>query len=411
MSRPVQRKQNILDFLIATIVSELSLCGCIKLTVAYVFLTMGHRGQSISTRVKQFIIAKFLTNRKSIADIARECKVSWPTAKKCIEDFKAHRSMERKRGQGRKPEFSKAACARAFSLLIDEHLGARAAAVVLFKEGFTTHAVCGHTIIRHVKPYAKEIGTPITCKLKRLKRRFTEENKRQRLKFCRLHRDLTFKNVMFTDRCKFYFRHPGEAVPDGPWSLCSQSTEAYTPTHPTMLNVYGGITPQGTTRLFMVTGTTNYHPTAGYTTSTGSEAKNITIHEYYDVLMQGLLPDGSALFHGEDWVLQQDNDPTHKVASEKAVRDWNASLRKKGSQQGRVQVMKGWPPNSPDLSIIENGWAINKRRVAARKCDTFADFTQAVKEVFSKIEPKPLYRSIPKRIKQCIKAKGDRTHH
>jgi hypothetical protein len=161
----------------------------------------------------------------------------------------------------------------------------------------------------------------------------------------------------------------------------------------------------------MVTGTTNYHPTTGYTTSTGSEAKNITIHEYYDVLMQGLLPDGSALFHGEDWVLQQDNDPTHKVASEKAVRDWNASLRKKGSQQGRVQVMKGWPPNSPDLSIIENCWAITKRRVAARKCDTFADFTQAVKEVFSKIEPKPLYRSIPKRIKQCIKAKGDRTHH
>jgi hypothetical protein len=216
---------------------------------------------------------------------------------------------------------------------------------------------------------------------------------------------------MFTDRCKFLFQHPGEAILPGVWRFVNQPSEALTSSHPQAFNVYGGITPHGTTYLHAVTGTTGYHPATNYTTQKGSPARNITSHEYYDVLMNGLLPDGHRLFHGDDWVLQQDNDPTHKIASEKAVKAWNQSMRKKGLAGGRVSIMQLWPPNSPDLSIIENCWAITKRRVLAVKCNTFVAFKRAVRKVFSKIDAKPLYRGIPSRIKQCIKAQGGWTHH
>ena len=37
-----------------------------------------------------------------------------------------------------------------------------------------------------------------------------------------------------------------------------------------------------------------------------------------------------------------------------------------------------WPPNSPDLSPIENIWGIVDSRVRARGCSTFEEFNAAV---------------------------------
>jgi transposase len=372
---------------------------------------MGKRGKCISVHLRQLIILKFLAGRKPISLIARQCHVNRSVVRRWIKVFKSQQPLQRKRGQGRKPELTRAACARALELLAADHLSARAAATTLFNEGFTSHVVCGHTVTKHTQMYAKQIGTPITCKFSKMRRRLTETNQEQRLAFCRLHRNSDFKRVMFIDRCKFYFQHPGEAVQSGMYRFVAKQREAFSPTHPPALNVYGGITPHGTTPLFIVTGTTKYRPTPSYTTKTGSHAKNITSKEYFDVLLHGLLPAGHELFKGEDWVLQQDNDPTHKQASEKAVKDWNASLKKKHIHGGRVQIMKDWPPNSPDLSIIENCWAITKGRVLKRKCDTFEEFSEAVKDIFANMQPTPLYTSIPKRIKQCIQVQGDRTHH
>lgn len=372
---------------------------------------MGKRGHEISVRLKNLIISLYLTSRKSVLQISLECGVSRTTAYKHIQAFKQRRSLLRKHGQGRKPELSNVACKRALQLLTGDHLSTRACAQQLFVEHLTTHVVCGHTVKACVTKYAKDQGTPITCKAIRLRKRLSMWNKHQRLTFCRMHRSDTFKNVMFTDRCKFLFEHPGEAVMPGMWRFVNQPLEVSSSTHPQAFNVYGGITPAGTTKLHAVTGTTGYHPAAKYTTKAGAPSRNITSDEYYDVLMKGLLPEGNRLFHGQAWVLQQDNDPTHKVASEQAVHDWNQSLNAKGIDGGRVTIMELWPPNSPDLSIIENCWAITKRRVLAMKCDTFVEFTHAVMKVFSNIDAKPLYKSIPSRIRECISAKGDRTCH
>lgn len=371
---------------------------------------MGTRGHSISQRLKQRIVALYLIGRKSISQIARECGTTRGTARSNISAYKRSRN-KRKGVLGRKHALDKKASARAEKLLVKQHLTAKACALQLFNEGLTKRVVSKHTLAKHAMRHAKSKGKPITCKEIRLRNKLTSVTKQHRLDFCKEHERDTFKNVMFTDRCKFLFKHPGEIVQPGKWRYVGQPIEVFTSHHPQAFNVYGGITPYGTTQLHEVTGTTGYHPATKYTTATGSPSRNITLQEYYDVLMKGLLPDGHRLFRGHDWVIQQDNDPTHRRASQRAVHDWNESLNKRRAAGGRVSILQRWPPNSPDLSIIENCWAITNSRVLATKCDTFADFTRAVRENFQKINATPLYASIPSRIMQCISAQGGRTRH
>jgi hypothetical protein len=61
-----------------------------------------------------------------------------------------------------------------------------------------------------------------------------------------------------------YFKHPVEVVDRGPWNYKGKHVSIYSVNHPFVLNVYGGITPYGTTKLVEVTSTTNHHPTQQY---------------------------------------------------------------------------------------------------------------------------------------------------
>jgi hypothetical protein len=123
--------------------------------------------------------------------------------------------------------------------------------------------------------------------------------------------------------------------------------------------------------------------------------------------MKGLLLEGHAKFKGSDWVLQQDNEPTHKTASMDVVDDWDKQLRGSGKRRG---IMEGWSPNSPDLNIIEDCWSIIKNRAKKRRCDNFAEFEGFMQEIFLKIDPEPLYENIPKRLQECIQLGDERTH-
>lgn len=271
--------------------------------------------------------------------------------------------------------------------------------------------MCGATLIKHAKKYAKDVvGTPISSQPVKPKRKLSDKNKRERLRFCRRNRCASFAKVMFTDRVKFHLKHPGFPVVNGPWHLVGHPPEAHTVTHPVAFNVYGGITKKGPTRLHVITGTTNFHPVTQYKTKKGHNSRAITAHEYGDVLLKTILPEGHRLFRGADWTLQQDNDSSHVDAAKDAVKAWNMSLKEKQLAHGYVKLMK-WPANSPDLSIIENVWSIIGSAIDAAGCKTNAEFQAKVEQEFAKIKTGPLFRSLPKRIKQCIKAKGDWTPH
>jgi hypothetical protein len=162
------------------------------------------------------------------------------------------------------------------------------------------------------------------------------------------------------------------------------------------------------TAIHVVAGTTGYK--SPYTNQKGAQSKNITAKQYRDVLTQTLLPEGRRIYlsHGiSSWVLQQDNDPTHKVASD-VVKQFNKK------NQANVSVLAGWPPSSPDLSLIETVWAYLDAKMDSLGCKDFTEYQAAlVREV--KAVPKEycqrLYAGMPHRLQSCKEKGGQMTGH
>jgi transposase len=76
-----------------------------------------------------------------------------------------------------------------------------------------------------------------------------------------------------------------------------------------------------------------------------------------------------------------------------------------------------FPPNSCDLSPIENLWAILKRRLCRRVYRSREELCAAIEEEWNKLATEKgskillnLAHSMPRRIKECIDNKGHCTH-
>jgi len=75
-----------------------------------------------------------------------------------------------------------------------------------------------------------------------------------------------------------------------------------------------------------------------------------------------------------------------------------------------LRVMKDWPARSPELSPIENAWAIIQRRVDLRGPSEADELWRFVKEEWEAItdeEARALLDSFPERLKRCVAAGGD----
>jgi hypothetical protein len=180
--------------------------------------------------------------------------------------------------------------------------------------------------------------------------------------------------------------------------------------HASCYNVYAGITRFGVTSMCTVAGTTKH--TSSYKNKKGQPSKNITSHEYYDVLTKHLLPEGRRLFSSagiSTWLLQQDNDPSHKASSARALQDW------KDKAPGHlVELLPNWPPNSPDLNPIENVWGYVQREVNKAGCKTFPEFKNKVEETFRNLSQRHitrLFASMRDRISQCHALNGGKTKY
>jgi hypothetical protein len=296
----------------------------------------------------------------------------------------------------------------ALKLLLEDGGTGDGVANKLHASGMTPKRVSNKTVIRAAKKEAIAQGTPIRAVRGKPAKKLTQKTMMKRLAFAKQNRTRFWGNVMFTDRKKFLFSHPGVQVRRVSWVMKGYTSQAYTVNNPQALNIYAGLTKHGMTKCHIVAGTSQHK--TDHKNKKGERAKNITASEYTVVLNTTLLPEATRIFSTTgvgSFVLQQDNDPTHRVAST-TVATWNAR------HASSIKVLEDWPPNSPDLNPIENVWAYVQARVNALGCASFAEFKKAVLDEMMAV-PKSLisrlFKSMPKRVATVLGSGGGKTKY
>lgn len=200
----------------------------------------------------------------------------------------------------------------------------------------------------------------------------TVEQKRQRVLFCDAHLMDDFSTTFITDESSFLFeRHRC------PRWCSSQPLRIPTSKFSKSVMIWGGISTMGPTPLAVVQGT-------------------IDQYKYQDILHDHLLVAAEG-YYGDNWRLQQDNATPHKA---KSTMEWLAR---------NVPAVLEWPPNSADLSPIENVWPILKNIVEKNSSTNFADFRDDVVAAWDNIDPgltSRLIASIPRRLRACRDLRG-----
>jgi hypothetical protein len=267
-----------------------------------------------------------------------------------------------------------------------------------------------YTISRSVKAYCKRNDRPIEASNSKPKKQLTPKTMKSRFDFCLANKRTCWGHVMFTDRCKFQHTYVGGVVKKSVWRRVGEGRFAPKVNHASTFNVYAGITKHGVTHMHVVAGTTSHK--SQFKTKKGEAAKNITSAEYKHVVSATFLPEGKRLFAGagmSTWLLQQDNDPTHRRASHEALAEWN-----RANPSHKVGLLSGWPPHSPDLNPIENVWSYIQEEVNKAGCTNFQSFCETVKSTFANLPSKyitKLFESMRRRIDMCIDNNGGPTKY
>lgn len=349
----------------------------------------------------------------SISKVAEKLHVSRETVRLWVQRFKSTKRVDSLAKPGRKVSLSKKGAYKARSLLLSgDYSGSQEVARELHARGFAAKSVPFHrvTVARRAKAVSDSLSRPIVAIHGAPKKALTDATKQQRLAFCKSNLGRSWRNVMFTDRKKFLFTYPGAKVHQVSWVEKGKQRVANKSNHALCVNLYAGITLFGMTKPHIVAGTSKM--ITEFSNQKGNKARNITSSEYEQVVLTTLLPEGRRLMGSQgitSWVLQQDNDPTHKKASSRALDQWL-----KANPGQHVTILQKWPPNSPDLSPIENVWAYVQAKVNVMGCKGFEDFQANVLCLLKNLPHKMiknLFASMPSRLTECIGKGGDKTHY
>ena len=123
---------------------------------------------------------------------------------------------------------------------------------------------------------------------------------------------------------------------------------------------------------------------------------------YLNILKKHLRRSAHRLI-GEDFILQHDNDPRHRSG---VVITWLG--------QQRIEVLDDYPPNSPDISLIENLFALWKRNIAKFRPDDVLKLKKIATREWKKLTPQlcsRLVSSVPRRLQALLDSNGTITKY
>jgi transposase len=379
-----------------------------QLSATLFFIRKIRTSMALSEELKWAIVNDFKATNNTTAT-ARNLKVNKKTVALWVKRYQESRAVVKKRSTGRPTILSEAAAKEAVKLLLDgQYSGTHQVGRVLQSKGLVSKAPHRTTVARAAKKVAKLEGIPIRAVRGLPAKEINAPTKGKRMNFASSNLKRRWDRVMFTDRSKFHFSYPGVIVKPIKWVQKGQKPVALKVNHAQVVNLYAGITKWGVTKCHIVAGTSKHKST--YLNKKGQGSKNITSSEYRDVLKQTLLPEGTRIFGGQGvgtWYLQQDNDPTHKVAAQE-VKMWND---KKGAS---VQLLPFWPPSSPDLSPIENFWGWVKAKINEKGCKDFDEYQRELMAVIKKVPKRILsayFASMKSRLTQTMQVGGGKTSY
>ena len=189
------------------------------------------------------------------------------------------------------------------------------------------------------------------------KQELNELQKQMRLEFCNwvLQNRSHVNNIVFSDESRF------EKVPDNTWrrikreiwnDSCFCEKQKFTPG----IMVWGAIEQGFRTPLMKCSG-------------------SVDVEEYINIMERsGLFTTCDMKFGRYKWVYMHDGAPCHTSSQ---TTNWLSQ---------RAVVIPGWPPNSPDLNLIENIWAIIKRKLKRVNWEENRDIYLVVCNIWNEID-------------------------
>lgn len=223
------------------------------------------------------------------------------------------------------------------------------------------------------------------------------KNIRERLAWCKSHRDWTsddWKRVVWTDETKI-----NRFNSDGRQWAWIRDGESLQNRHVKLTVKHGGGS-------IMLWSAITYAGVGWMCKIDGNMDKTLYKEILQDDLENTLEFTREKLgFRRDQMIFQQDNDPKH-----------TSNLVKEYLDDQDYQTMR-WPAQSPDLNPIENMWALLKRRLNEYETAPkgMNDLHERVTDIWYKnilvSECQKVIDSMPKRIEACIKAKGKWTKY
>jgi transposase len=212
----------------------------------------------------------------------------------------------------------------------------------------------------------------------------SEINKIKRVKWCKVLQNFSsqdWEKVVFSDECRFdkgFLNNYGRWRKEDPQSYqYAVQTTRWGPS----VHVWGAITYDGIFLLKFLD-------------------KNVNGSTYLEVLRQKL-PPLYPQFEAGELIFQQDGATAHHVRD---VLDY--------FEKNSITTLP-WPPQSPDLNIIENVWGFIKSRLGVYY-ENVDQLKEDILKAWRALEVsviQNLYKSLPRRVEAVIRNKGNPTKY